>query len=143
MTTKYQARPTVYRGIRMRSRTEAQFAVWLDSLVAAAPGCSWEYEPYAFGSPRGQYLPDFHLTLGPEIMPEPSSVYIEVKGIVTSPQDLLTIQTKMEIIWDSEPDCELWIMVRDGRVWGRDQEMPSWAFRPPPSELSEWTEGGW
>lgn len=52
----YPARTTVYRGITMRSRTEAEFARWLD-----ASGFMWQYEPKAFASPEGQYLPDFRL----------------------------------------------------------------------------------
>lgn len=49
------ARPTVYKGIKMRSRLEAGFARWLDSW----PFLRWQYEPCAFGSTKGQYLPDF------------------------------------------------------------------------------------
>lgn len=50
------ARPTTYNGIEMRSRLEARFAAWLDSMLVA-----WEYEPKAFGDRSGQYLPDFRI----------------------------------------------------------------------------------
>jgi hypothetical protein len=39
----------------MRSRLEAGFAQWLDTWRSVR----WTYEPGAFASPRGQYLPDF------------------------------------------------------------------------------------
>jgi len=49
------ARPTVYNGIKMRSRLEAGFARWLDTW----PFVKWQYEPQAFAGKGGQYLPDF------------------------------------------------------------------------------------
>lgn len=51
-----QARPTVYRGILMRSRLEAAWAEQFDAFAWA-----WRYEPVAFGGRCGQYLPDFEL----------------------------------------------------------------------------------
>ena len=63
MSTTYQARPTLYKGVRMRSRLEALYAAWLDNYRDAEwpdePFWKWSYEPMAFGSPDGQYLPDF------------------------------------------------------------------------------------
>lgn len=55
MSATYQARPTLYKGVRMRSRLEALYAAWLDNHQLD----KWTYEPMAFGSPDGQYLPDF------------------------------------------------------------------------------------
>lgn len=52
--TQFKARPTVYKGIQMRSRLEAGFAAWLDS-----EGLAWTYEPFAVADGSGQYLPDF------------------------------------------------------------------------------------
>lgn len=49
-----RARPTLYRGIRMRSRLEADYAAHLD-----ANGEKWTYEPECFASAEGQWLPDF------------------------------------------------------------------------------------
>jgi hypothetical protein len=48
---------TVYRGHRFRSRLEARWAVFFQTL-----GVSWEYEPegYRLSNGRG-YLPDFRL----------------------------------------------------------------------------------
>lgn len=46
---------TVYRGYRFRSRLEARWAVFFDSL-----GLRWEYEPEGFEFSDGtRYLPDF------------------------------------------------------------------------------------
>jgi len=50
------ARPTTYKGIKMRSRLEAGYAAYLDHSRVA-----WEYEPECFGDELGQYLPDFQL----------------------------------------------------------------------------------
>jgi hypothetical protein len=47
-----KAIPTVYRGIRFRSRLEARWAVWFDAL-----GLDWTYEPPTRGGVA--YQPDF------------------------------------------------------------------------------------
>jgi hypothetical protein len=47
---------TEYRGYRFRSRLEARWAVFLDSIDAA-----WEYEVEGFELPSGRYLPDFFI----------------------------------------------------------------------------------
>lgn len=52
------ARPTIYKGIKMRSRLEADYAAWLDKV-----GWSWEYEPQCFASEDGQWLPDFAVSI--------------------------------------------------------------------------------
>jgi hypothetical protein len=46
----------VYKGYRFRSRLEARWAVFFDSL-----GVPWEYEKESFDLPAGRYLPDFWL----------------------------------------------------------------------------------
>jgi hypothetical protein len=67
------AKPTVYRGVQMRSQLEARWAGVLD-----AAGIEWEYEPHVvnLGSSRGHwvggYLPDFWLPV--------LRTWIEVKG---------------------------------------------------------------
>jgi len=97
-----QARPTTYRGIRMRSRLEASFAALLDRVVAEMPGdVRWEYEPRAFANEYGQYLPDFALydsSLPP--------YYIEVKPTL---EQAFRALERVQIIWDSEPDAYLWV----------------------------------
>lgn len=98
-----KARPTVYKGIKMRSRLEAGYAQWLDSW-----GCKWEYEPCAFGSETGQYLPDFLL---PELWiswdAEPVRAYVEVKPTREHAGQALIEQ--MKVIWESERDAELFV----------------------------------
>lgn len=48
---------TKYKGYRFRSRLEARWAVFFDTL-----GLSWEYEPEGFELPGvGRYLPDFYI----------------------------------------------------------------------------------
>lgn len=51
-----RARPTTYKGIEMRSRTEALYAQRLDEN-----GHTWFYEPRAYADGTGQYLPDFQV----------------------------------------------------------------------------------
>ncbi|MFE3452423.1 hypothetical protein ACFXJ8_26215 [Nonomuraea sp. NPDC059194] len=64
-----QAIDTRYKGCRFRSRLEARWAVFLDTL-----GIRWEYEPqgYLVGAKRRPYLPDFYLT--------DLNWWVEVKG---------------------------------------------------------------
>lgn len=51
------ALPTKHAGVLFRSRLEARYAVFFDSL-----GIRWEYEPQGFLLPSGDgYLPDFWL----------------------------------------------------------------------------------
>lgn len=62
-------KPTLYRGIRMASRLESQWAVFFDARRIA-----WAYEPHRLRLPgeTADYLPDFHL---PEIC-----TWFEAKG---------------------------------------------------------------
>ena len=109
--TQFKARPTVYKGIQMRSRLEAGYAAWLDQWHF-----DWEYEPCAFAGSRGQYLPDFRI---PAItctwLNEPAVAYIEVKpkdwpywnNSDDSSADHQQLMRRMAIIWESEPDAIL------------------------------------
>lgn len=47
---------TEYLGYRFRSRLEARWAVFFDSL-----GLDWQYEPEGFELESGRYLPDFRV----------------------------------------------------------------------------------
>ncbi len=64
---------TVYNGYRFRSRLEARWAVFFDSL-----GVNYEYEKegYDFGN-LGFYLPDFFL---PHFFSFPVPMWVEIKG---------------------------------------------------------------
>lgn len=59
---------TCYRGFLFRSRLEARWAVFFDSM-----GITFEYEPQGFQLPNGKrYLPDFlltHLDIFAEVKP--------------------------------------------------------------------------
>lgn len=57
MTIK--AIPTRYRGYHFRSRLEARWAVFFETL-----GVQWEYEPEGFDLDGEHYLPDFRVTTG-------------------------------------------------------------------------------
>ncbi len=93
------ARATTYNGIKMRSRLEATVAACWDRHLM-----SWEYEPRAFATKRGQYLPDFAVDrLWNVIHP----TYVEVKGEIT---DLSAVTQRMDIILESEPQASLLIL---------------------------------
>jgi hypothetical protein len=96
------ARPTIYRGVRMRSRLEADFARWLDGR-----GVAWNYEPDCFADGAGQYLPDFQV-----VHPGRAPIFVELKpqyhldrgDVLSSFEEWLA---RMEIIWSSQPDATL------------------------------------
>lgn len=56
MKDKLKPIETPYKGYRFRSRTEARWAVFLDSI-----GEEWEYETEGYPLKSGCYLPDFYL----------------------------------------------------------------------------------
>lgn len=70
MSNHFTPRPTIYNGIRMRSRLEAAWAEQFDAF-----GWAWEYEPFAVATTAGQYLPDFRIAIHQDAPP----VYAEVK----------------------------------------------------------------
>lgn len=111
MSSIIKARPTLYRGIQMRSRLEADFARFLDDH----PYVKWEYEAACFAGRNGQYLPDF------KIGPDKEGVihYIEVKpiGILDDEEyDVDAVLSAMSTVWESEPDAklELWFWAYGG-----------------------------
>lgn len=67
---------TRYNGYRFRSRTEARWAVFFDTV-----GLKYEYEKEGFELPCGRYLPDFFL---PEI-----GHWFEVKGSAPTLDEIL------------------------------------------------------
>ena len=69
---------TVYNGYRFRSRLEARWAVFFDTI-----GAKWEYEPEGFELKDGTYyLPDFllHDVQGRGSFDDTFDIYIEIKG---------------------------------------------------------------
>jgi len=103
--TQFKARPTTYKGIKMRSRLEAGFAAWLDEFSV-----EWNYEPRAYAAEEGQYLPDFEL---PEISfaGNPRRVFVEIKP---RQPDLATLLAQRRIIKASEPQAKLVAVWPDG-----------------------------
>ena len=73
---------TEYNGYRFRSRLEARWAVFFDSL-----GIEYEYEPEGFELPSGKrYLPDFRVKCYGDrgkTNETPYDLWIEVKGEMT------------------------------------------------------------
>jgi hypothetical protein len=96
MSAPLRARPTVYRGIAMRSRLEAHFAAALDRVADRG---EWSYEPRAYADETGQYLPDFELC--------DSRHFVEVKP--TRERALEAID-RARIVFASEPDAIVWIV---------------------------------
>jgi hypothetical protein len=76
---------TIYRGIRFRSRLEARWAVFLDSL-----NCSWVYESEGYELPfSGRYLPDFHVHNFPMGQDgDRFEIWIEVKGTIPNIEEI-------------------------------------------------------
>lgn len=87
------ARPTTYKGIKMRSRLEAGYAAHLDHSRVA-----WEYEPECFGDELGQYLPDFRVKTPTD------TFYIEIKP---NREQAERAGDRMRIIHSSEPGAHL------------------------------------
>lgn len=65
---------TAYKGYRFRSRLEARWAVFFDTLDVR-----WEYEKEGYRLPSGNYLPDFWL---PKI-----KTWVETKGKLPSKRE--------------------------------------------------------
>lgn len=74
---------TKYKGYRFRSRLEARWAVFFDSL-----GIKWEYESEGYDLGNGiHYLPDFKVEIYSDIM---NDVYawIEIKGLLPNKDEI-------------------------------------------------------
>lgn len=97
-------RSTLYRGIRMRSRLEAFTASWLDSI-----GLAWVYEPDCFADETGQYLPDFCLEAGLQVLGQRRPCYLEVKPAGLTAERVHGLLQAMERIWSSNPEAALLI----------------------------------
>lgn len=119
ITSPLTARPTIYKGVEMRSRLEAKWAQKFDRA-----GWEWEYEPCAFGDEIGQYLPDFRYT-----DTNGTVVYLEIKGQVADPG---AICRRMEIIWSSDPTATLILAEAIGARywtgWRREGSEPTWMY---------------
>lgn len=113
-----KARPTVYRGIAMRSRLEAHFAAALDRV---ADRSEWSYEPRAYADETGQYLPDFELC--------DSRFFVEVKP---TREHALRVIDRVRVLFSSEPDAMVVIVwpAADGGWDGIDVTSEGWRDHP-------------
>jgi len=84
---------TRYNGYRFRSRLEARWAVFFDTL-----GLSWEYEPEGFHTSAGPYLPDFRV-----FTPQGEHIWYEVKPQGNGPDKKLDAFEKTLCV-DLEPN---------------------------------------
>ena len=100
MTTTINARPTLYKGIQMRSRLEADFAAFLDQS-----GAEWEYEPICFAGPDGQWLPDFC------VLQDEDLIYFEIKPESLQAEQIDAVLTQMRVAWLTEPDAILQLVI--------------------------------
>jgi len=105
MTQVIKARPTLYKGVQMRSRLEADYAAFLDRNDSY----SWEYEPECFAGPDGQWLPDFHETGNGRdawIEVKPASLLERQPGVDRIAK-VDKILAQMSVAWLSKPDAWL------------------------------------
>ena len=134
-----KARPTIYMGIKMRSRLEAYVAQRFD-----AAGRRWTYEPCAYGSPEGQYLPDFRLDPDcishcSECRPRcdlgrTSYTYVEVKPDLPTGKGLTYLRDRMLIIRASDPEAHLVIWDPTGNLaylTGLGEDVDEWFHQGP------------
>lgn len=121
--TKHKPRPTIYKGIQMRSRLEAGFAAWLDGRHI-----KWQYEPCAFADEKGQYLPDFELLEFDitSLKGDMGRVFIEVKpdgfmdeSSANYERDKKIIDRQADILHASDPQA-LFFLAKPSGVWWLD-----------------------
>jgi hypothetical protein len=74
---------TRYKGYRFRSRLEARWAVWLDTL-----GLAWEYEKQGYDLPSGPYLPDFWVPIVIFDHAPGAGYWVEIKPFMPSEEEL-------------------------------------------------------
>lgn len=126
-----KARPTVYRGIQMRSRLEAKAARAFDRV-----GAWWLYEPLCYANARTEYLPDFVVDSPVNVVDWfgrhwQTTTFWEVKY---SPQlGKAAALTDMPVIWDGSARVPLIAWVPDTHQ--------AWVATPNSSKLDEAARG--
>jgi hypothetical protein len=99
--TGIKARATWYKGIEMRSRLEADFAAFLDGVAKV----KFDYEPFCFAGPDGQWLPDFRVQY------EDKTVYFEVKPASLPDDQIDQTLEQMTVAWLTEPNAILQLVI--------------------------------
>lgn len=92
------AYPAVYRGVRMRSQLEADFAKHLDDLGVT----TWEYEPQRYYAGERSYLPDFLIG---------RTKFFEIKPTQAEVDEAAR---RMEVIFETVPDATLTVVCAEG-----------------------------
>lgn len=128
-----KGRKTMYRGIEMRSRLEADFAAFLDQNKA-----DWDYEPMCFAGPDGQWLPDFTLCH------DGATIYFEIKPgslLEDEAAEIDPLLERMSVVWLTEPDAILQLT-----FWVYQKPWESYSFIgiPPdgPDDMTWWCGPG-
>lgn len=116
---------THYGGCRFRSRAEARWAVYFDTL-----GVKWEYEKEGYELPSGKYLPDFWL-------PEPG-MWAEVKGAAFTRAEYLKC---VDLVRATGSACLLLVGMPGETVWGIDINEDGETY-PMDYDLSYWEHEG-
>lgn len=155
-----KAIPTIYRGVKYRSRLEARWAVFFDSLGIEH---LFEYEGYRL--PSGYYLPDFYLpgicygtfveikpflpsedeqVLCSELAAHTRKFVILQHGVIKSHDELegrvncgilfemRGLQFREQIVWDQCYRCG---KVRFGFIHDRGLCGACWDIEPTPDEI--------
>jgi len=120
--TAFKAIETVYNGYRFRSRLEARWAVFFDTL-----GIEYRYEPEGFDLEGIRYLPDFWL---------PSQKYwIEIKG--QKPTEAESKKAELLALHTPYEHRTLYVHILAGDVWlppgytTHTYMIPHFDLRPP------------
>jgi hypothetical protein len=120
---------TTYRGYKFRSRLEARWAIFFDSLRL-----EWEYEPEGYELADGaRYLPDFYL---PSIGPR--GLWVEIKAKGPTPDEVkkleaLVVGTKRDGTFRvGEPAINVALAIGDDkrRQDGSFDSDNAWAYFP-------------
>jgi len=117
--SEIKARTTMYKGIKMRSRLEADFAAFLDRA-----GAEWEYEPVCFAGPEGQWLPDFRA-----MVPDGPWTYFEVKPESLPDDQIDTVLERMTVVWLTEAAAILQLV-----IWPYGDQLNSYSIMGFPHE---------
>lgn len=132
--TEIKARTTMYRGVQMRSRLEADFAAFLDR-----GGVEWEYEPVCFAGPRGQWLPDFRVLFNG------TRIYAEIKPESLRGDQIDQTLERMSVAWLTEPTAVLHLAIwqfgkprQSFNLMGLPDENPVWWCHEGAGELMAW-----
>jgi len=111
---------TQYNGVLFRSRLEARWAVFFDTLPI-----KYSYEPQGYSLPSGNYLPDFYIPNQPRFKHKNNGLFVEVKGVATDKSHNVLDELAMH----TGIDC---VMVGDIPYGDDNQEdwLPESSFRP-------------